>query len=82
MSFFVLLFLAEVPLLPGTGRGKWSCRSDNHFLPVVQLLHDQVGVTQFRPYKQLFLQTFARGRTTFQALPCLPSMYSYPQRNW
>uniref|UniRef100_A0A2K5S7W9 COPI coat complex subunit alpha n=1 Tax=Cebus imitator TaxID=2715852 RepID=A0A2K5S7W9_CEBIM len=47
-----------------------------------QLLHDQVGVIQFGPYKQLFLQTYARGRTTYQALPCLPSMYGYPNRNW
>lgn len=52
------------------------------FTPVFQLLHDQVGVTQFGPYKQLFLQTYARGRTTYQALPCLPSMYGYPNRNW
>lgn len=52
------------------------------FPPVFQLLHDQVGVTQFGPYKQLFLQTYARGRTTYQALPCLPSMYGYPNRNW
>lgn len=47
-----------------------------------QLLHDQVGVTNFGPYKQLFLQTYARGRTTYQALPCLPTMYGYPHRNW
>lgn len=47
-----------------------------------QLLHDQVGVTNFGPYKQLFLQTFSRGRTTFQALPSLPAMYGFPHRNW
>ncbi|XP_004390279.1 coatomer subunit alpha, partial [Trichechus manatus latirostris] len=52
------------------------------FETAMRLLHDQVGVTQFAPYKQLFLQTYARGRTTYQALPCLPSMYGYPNRNW
>ncbi|XP_026645773.1 coatomer subunit alpha [Microtus ochrogaster] len=52
------------------------------FETAMRLLHDQVGVIQFGPYKQLFLQTYARGRTTYQALPCLPSMYSYPNRNW
>lgn len=52
------------------------------FFPPHQLLHDQVGVTNFGPYKQLFLQTFSRGRTTFQALPSLPAMYGFPHRNW
>ncbi|XP_069336456.1 coatomer subunit alpha isoform X1 [Eulemur rufifrons] len=52
------------------------------FETAMRLLHDQVGVIQFGPYKQLFLQTYARGRTTYQALPCLPSMYCYPNRNW
>uniref|UniRef100_A0A2K5HGL7 Coatomer subunit alpha n=1 Tax=Colobus angolensis palliatus TaxID=336983 RepID=A0A2K5HGL7_COLAP len=52
------------------------------FETAMRLLHDQVGVIQFGPYKQLFLQTYARGRTTYQALPCLPSMYGYPNRNW
>uniref|UniRef100_F6WKP1 Coatomer subunit alpha n=2 Tax=Macaca TaxID=9539 RepID=F6WKP1_MACMU len=52
------------------------------FETAMRLLHDQVGVIQFGPYKQLFLQTYARGRTTYQALPCLPPMYGYPNRNW
>ncbi|KFM03458.1 Coatomer subunit alpha, partial [Aptenodytes forsteri] len=52
------------------------------FETAMRLLHDQVGVTNFGPYKQLFLQTYARGRTTYQALPCLPTMYGYPHRNW
>uniref|UniRef100_A0A8C8UAB5 Coatomer subunit alpha n=1 Tax=Peromyscus maniculatus bairdii TaxID=230844 RepID=A0A8C8UAB5_PERMB len=52
------------------------------FETAMRLLHDQVGVIQFGFYKQLFLQTYAQGRTTYQALPCLPSMYSYPNRNW
>ncbi|XP_012517332.1 PREDICTED: coatomer subunit alpha isoform X1 [Propithecus coquereli] len=52
------------------------------FETAMRLLHDQVGVIQFGPYKQLFLQTYARGRTTYQALPCLPALYGYPNRNW
>ncbi|GCB80990.1 hypothetical protein scyTo_0021762 [Scyliorhinus torazame] len=52
------------------------------FETAARLLHDQVGVVNFAPYKSLFLQAFARGRSVYQALPCLPAMYGYPQRNW
>ncbi|ELK38493.1 Coatomer subunit alpha [Myotis davidii] len=80
-----------VPPTKGTSPTQTWC--NNSQLPVdhilagsfetaMRLLHDQVGVTQFGPYKQLFMQTYARGRTTYQALPCLPSMYGYPNRNW
>nr|XP_008123717.2 PREDICTED: coatomer subunit alpha-like [Anolis carolinensis] len=48
----------------------------------MRLLHDQVGVVSFTPYKGLFLQTFSRGRSTFQALPSLPALYGFPNRNW
>ncbi|XP_023616447.1 coatomer subunit alpha isoform X2 [Myotis myotis] len=73
----------ELDIPPAAGGAE-----DGFFVPPTkgtsptQLLHDQVGVTQFGPYKQLFMQTYARGRTTYQALPCLPSMYGYPNRNW
>lgn len=53
-----------------------------YFLSFQQLLHDQVGVVQFGPYKQLFLQTLSRGRTCYLGLPSLPCLHSYPQRNW
>uniref|UniRef100_A0ACB8G8D4 Uncharacterized protein n=1 Tax=Sphaerodactylus townsendi TaxID=933632 RepID=A0ACB8G8D4_9SAUR len=80
-----------VPPTKGTSPAQVWC--NNSQLPVdhilagsfetaMRLLHDQVGVTTFAPYKQLFLQTYARGRTTYQALPSLPSMYGYPHRNW
>ncbi|KAL7978383.1 hypothetical protein Chor_014922 [Crotalus horridus] len=80
-----------VPPTKGTSPAQVWC--NNSQLPVdhilagsletaMRLLHDQVGVVTFAPYKQLFLQTFARGRTTYQALPSLPSMYGYPHRNW
>ncbi|NWR95406.1 COPA protein, partial [Furnarius figulus] len=80
-----------VPPTKGTSPAQVWC--NNSQLPVdhilagsfetaMRLLHDQVGVTNFGPYKQLFLQTFARGRTTYQALPSLPAMYGFPHRNW
>ncbi len=52
------------------------------FVPFLQLLHDQVGVVQFGPYKQLFMQSLSRGRTCYLGLPSLPCLHSYPQRNW
>ena len=47
-----------------------------------RLLHDQVGVVDFTQYKQHFLSTFSRSRTSYAALPCLPSLSQYPQSNW
>uniref|UniRef100_A0A8D2PDY9 COPI coat complex subunit alpha n=1 Tax=Zosterops lateralis melanops TaxID=1220523 RepID=A0A8D2PDY9_ZOSLA len=69
-----------VPPTKGTSPAQVWC--NNSQLPVdhilagsfetaMRLLHDQVGVTNFGPYKQLFMQTFSRGRTTFQALPII-----------
>ncbi|KAJ0011557.1 hypothetical protein NQD34_012532, partial [Periophthalmus magnuspinnatus] len=48
----------------------------------MRLLHDQVGVVNFAPYKTLFMQTLSRGRTCFLGLPSLPCLRSHPQRNW
>jgi len=47
-----------------------------------RLLHDQVGVVDFKVYKKLFLQTYATSRTCYSALPGLPPMFAYPKRNW
>jgi len=52
------------------------------FVPRVKLLHDQVGVVSFEPYKDLFMETFARSRTCCQALPSLQPLFEYPHRNW
>jgi len=52
------------------------------FESAFRLLHDQVGVVSFAPYKQLALTVFARSRTSFKALPEMPSLYGYPHRNW
>merc|ERR1719245_1066228 len=47
-----------------------------------RLLHDQVGVVDFSPYKQHFLSTFSRSRTSYSALPCTASLSQYPQSNY
>lgn len=52
------------------------------FESACRLLHDQVGVVNFEPYKSLFMTNFARSRTTFLALPGLPALNGYPQSNW
>jgi coatomer protein complex subunit alpha (xenin) len=52
------------------------------FETAMRLLHDQVGVVNFEPYKHLFLLSFARGRTCYTALPSVPSLFGYLHRNW
>ena len=52
------------------------------FETAFRLLNDQVGVVEFEAYQNLFLNTFARARTSFASLPNIPSLYGYPQRNW
>ena len=52
------------------------------FESACRLLHDQVGVIDFEPYKQLFMTNFARSRTSYVGLPGLPSLTGYPQSNW
>ncbi|KAL8592535.1 hypothetical protein ACOMHN_030220 [Nucella lapillus] len=80
-----------VPPTKGTSQTQVWC--NNSQLPVdhilagsfetaMRLLHDQVGVVQFDQYKQLFLQTYSRSRTSYVGLPSLPPLFSYPHRNW
>ncbi|XP_040579551.1 coatomer subunit alpha isoform X3 [Lepeophtheirus salmonis] len=52
------------------------------FESAFRLLHDQVGVVNFEPYRSNFMANFSRSRTWFQALPGLPSLNGYPQSNW
>ena len=47
-----------------------------------QLLHDQLGVVTFEPYKPFFMLLFSQSRTAFSGIPLLPSLAAYPQRNW
>lgn len=79
-----------VPPTRGTSTAQSWC--NNSKLPVdhvlagsfetaMRLLHDQVGIVDFGEYKTIFLQTYARSRTCFSALPSLTSLYGYPSRN-
>lgn len=52
------------------------------FETAMRLLHDQVGIVDFAEYKQIFMQTYARSRTCFSALPSLTPLYAYPSRNF
>ncbi|XP_076236595.1 coatomer subunit alpha [Calliopsis andreniformis] len=52
------------------------------FETAFRLLNDQVGVVEFAPYQNLFMNTFARAKTAFDTLPNIPSSYAFPQRNW
>lgn len=52
------------------------------FESAFRLLNNQVGVVEFGPYQSLFLNTYARSRTSYTCLPNIPSLYGYPQRNW
>lgn len=47
-----------------------------------RLLNDQVGVVQFTPYQELFMQFFIGSRTSYSALPNLDPLIGHPQRNW
>jgi len=47
-----------------------------------RLLHDQVGVVDFLPYKQHFVAAFSRSRTMFSGLSSTPSLHQFPQSNW
>ena len=47
-----------------------------------RLLHDQIAVVHFEPFKTMFAAAFSRSRTSFAALPNLPSLNAYPLRNW
>ncbi|XP_015785678.1 coatomer subunit alpha isoform X2 [Tetranychus urticae] len=52
------------------------------FESAFRLLNDQVGAVNFEPLKQLVLSFYTRSRTAHSGLVYLPSLYSYPQRNW
>lgn len=52
------------------------------FESATRLLHDQVGVVNFEPYRQLFLSSYAHSRTSYTGAPAMPSLFAYPARNW
>ncbi|XP_054261634.1 coatomer subunit alpha-like [Macrosteles quadrilineatus] len=52
------------------------------FETAFRLLHDQVGVTEFAQYHNLFLAAYSQSRTSYSTLPSCPSIFAYPHRNW
>ena len=52
------------------------------FESAFRLLEDQIGAADFEALRPLFLSTYARCRTAYTGLAYLPSLYSYPLRNW
>lgn len=51
------------------------------FETAFRLLHDQIGVVNFRPYKQHFLTMYRASRTISSWQQNIPSTFSYPTRN-
>lgn len=51
------------------------------FETAFKLLNEQIGVVNFKPYKALFMTLYTGSRTSFTALPNLPPLHGYPQRN-
>ncbi|CAO1311217.1 unnamed protein product [Diamesa hyperborea] len=47
-----------------------------------RILHEQLGVVNFEPYKKLFSYLFVGSRTSYACLPNLPSKFTHPHRNW
>lgn len=47
-----------------------------------RLLHTQIGVCNFEPFRQPFMSTFARSKTAYQPSPNVESIFTYPLRNW
>lgn len=51
------------------------------FITAFKLLHDQLGVTNFAHYKQIFLTSYMQSRTMYSPLPLTPPLFVYPLRN-
>jgi coatomer subunit alpha len=52
------------------------------FETAFRLLNDQVGIVNFLPLQQLFLNLYSGSRTSVQALPSIQSLFVHPNRNW
>uniref|UniRef100_A0A2S2PGV4 Coatomer subunit alpha n=1 Tax=Schizaphis graminum TaxID=13262 RepID=A0A2S2PGV4_SCHGA len=47
-----------------------------------RLLNEQIGVTNFGPLKNLFMDSYLKSCTSYTPLPTHPSLFVYPNRNW
>ncbi|KAK6042602.1 hypothetical protein COOONC_19893, partial [Cooperia oncophora] len=52
------------------------------FESALRLLHDQLGVVNKMPFKEIFMATYACSRVSFTALPNTKVLFGYPLRNW
>ncbi|KIH62764.1 WD domain, G-beta repeat protein [Ancylostoma duodenale] len=52
------------------------------FESALRLLHDQLGVVNREPFKEIFISTYASSRVSFNALPNTRVLFCYPLRNW
>lgn len=52
------------------------------FESACRLLHDQIGVVNFKPYDSVFQSLYSSSRTVSNHLANLPPIFSYPLRNW
>ncbi|KAK5969632.1 Coatomer alpha subunit, partial [Trichostrongylus colubriformis] len=52
------------------------------FESALRLLHDQLGVVNKKPFKEVFMATYACSRVSFTALPNTKVLFGYPLRNW
>ncbi|CAG9862045.1 unnamed protein product [Phyllotreta striolata] len=52
------------------------------FESAARLLHDQLGVVNFRPYESLFLNLYSTSKTVSSWQQNVPPSFSYPLRNW
>lgn len=80
-----------VPPVKGTSQSQVWCTNSQlavdhvlagSFESAMRLLHDQVGVVVFEPYKPLFMLAFGRGRTALPGMPGGPPLLGHPHRNW
>lgn len=52
------------------------------FETAFRLLHDQIGVVNFAPYKELFMESHLGSKTSYTCLPNMGPLGAYPNRNW
>ncbi|XP_018332981.1 coatomer subunit alpha [Agrilus planipennis] len=79
--------------LPPPGPSAASLWTKNSQLPVdhiavgsfesaCRLLHTQAAVVNFKPYQQLFMAVYSSSRLISTWQQNVPSLFTYPQRNW
>lgn len=56
--------------------------SAGSFESACRLLHDQLGIVNYKPYEALFLSLYSGSRTVSTWQQNLPPLFSYPLRNW